>query len=140
MTSKTTTEWLAIFRAADIAAMPFHTFETLRGDPHLEAVGLVSLEEHPVEGTTAAIRSSISFDRSYPPMRAPSQARGSETRSILQEMGYPRQKSMRCFPPARRSSIGRMDEPTTTPQFLNPGAKGRRHFGATSRLAAHNNS
>ena len=44
LTSKTTTEWLAIFRAADIAAMPCHTLETLRGDPHLEAVGLVSLE------------------------------------------------------------------------------------------------
>ena len=89
LTSKTTTEWLAIFRAADIAAMPCHTLETLRGDPQLEAVGLVSLEEHPVEGTTAAIRSSISFDRSYPSMRAPSQPRGWETRSILQEMGYP---------------------------------------------------
>jgi crotonobetainyl-CoA:carnitine CoA-transferase CaiB-like acyl-CoA transferase len=89
LTSKTTTEWLAIFRAVDIAAMPCHTLKTLRGDPHLEAVGLVSLEEHPIEGTTAAIRSSISFDRSYPSMRAPSQARGWETRSILQEMGYP---------------------------------------------------
>jgi crotonobetainyl-CoA:carnitine CoA-transferase CaiB-like acyl-CoA transferase len=85
---KTTREWLEVFRQADIAAMPCHTLESLRSDPHLEAVGLVGMESHPTEGTTAAIRSTMSFDRAYLPIRSPSQPKGWETVCILTELGY----------------------------------------------------
>ena len=88
LTGKTTAEWLAIFQTADIAAMPCHTLETLRHDPHLEAVGLVTFEQHPSEGRTAAIRSSIRFDGDFPASGAPAQSRGQDTRAILRELGY----------------------------------------------------
>jgi crotonobetainyl-CoA:carnitine CoA-transferase CaiB-like acyl-CoA transferase len=88
LTSRTTAEWLAIFRAADIAAMPCHTLDTLRRDPHLEAVGLVHFEDHPSEGRTAAIRSSIRFDGETSDLRAPAQPRGAQTQEILSELGY----------------------------------------------------
>jgi crotonobetainyl-CoA:carnitine CoA-transferase CaiB-like acyl-CoA transferase len=88
LTSKTTQQWLAIFQGVDIAAMPCHTLETLRHDPHLEAVGLVTFEQHPTEGRTAAIRSSIRFDGDFPQRGAPAQPRGQETRAILEELGY----------------------------------------------------
>lgn len=87
LTNKTTEEWLAILRAADIASKPCHTLESLQRDPHLEAVGLVQFEEHPTEGKTAAIRSTISFDDTYPSPRSPSQPRGWETREVLAEIG-----------------------------------------------------
>lgn len=87
LTDKTTSEWLDVFRAADIAAMPCHTLETLPQDPHLTAVGLVSFEDHPVEGRAAAIRSTIRFDGSYPALRAPSQPRGADTGALLAELG-----------------------------------------------------
>ena len=87
LSSRTTAEWLTIFQAADIAAMPCHTLETLRADPHLAAVDLVTSEEHPVEGAATAIRSTIRFDENYPPLREPAQPRGAQTRDILGELG-----------------------------------------------------
>jgi crotonobetainyl-CoA:carnitine CoA-transferase CaiB-like acyl-CoA transferase len=88
LTSKTTAEWLDVLRAADIAAQPCHTLESLQRDPHLKAVGLIQFEEHPTEGKTAAIRPTVQFDGAYPSRRAPSQPRGSDTREILMEIGY----------------------------------------------------
>jgi crotonobetainyl-CoA:carnitine CoA-transferase CaiB-like acyl-CoA transferase len=88
LTGKTTAEWLAVFQAADIAAMPCHTLATLRHDPHLDAVGLVVADEHPTEGRTFAIRSSIRVDGAYTPLGAPAQPRGHDTRAVLEELGY----------------------------------------------------
>lgn len=88
LTQKTTAEWLEIFRAADLAAMPCHTLETLQADPHLEAVGLIQWEQHPTEGKAAAIGPTIRVDGAYPPARSCSQPRGYETRAILEELGF----------------------------------------------------
>jgi crotonobetainyl-CoA:carnitine CoA-transferase CaiB-like acyl-CoA transferase len=88
LTSRTTAQWLEILLAADIAAQPCHTLETLPHDPHLEAVGLIKYEEHPTEGRTAAIRASIRIDDATLPRRAPAQPRGADTRALLTEVGY----------------------------------------------------
>jgi crotonobetainyl-CoA:carnitine CoA-transferase CaiB-like acyl-CoA transferase len=87
LSGKTTAEWLAVFQAADIAAMPCHTLATLGTDPHLEAVGLVTREQHPTEGGVSAVRSTIRCDEAYPPLGGPAQPRGWETRSVLEEIG-----------------------------------------------------
>ena len=88
LTSKTTAEWLDVLRAADIAVQPCHTLESLQRDPHLQAVGLIRFEEHPTEGKSAAIRSTIRFDQAYPSLRTPSQPHGWDTREVLREIGY----------------------------------------------------
>ncbi|RZA13582.1 MAG: CoA transferase, partial [Proteobacteria bacterium] len=88
LTSRTTEQWLEILRAADIAVQPCHTLESLPKDKHLEAVGLISFEDHPTEGRTAAIRSSIRFGDDYPSRRAPAQPRGADTHALLMELGY----------------------------------------------------
>ncbi len=88
LTHRNTAEWLELLRAADIAVQPCNTLETLPLDPHLQAVGLIRPEDHPTEGKTAAIRSTIRFGDDYPPRRTPSQPRGWETRAVLQEAGY----------------------------------------------------
>jgi crotonobetainyl-CoA:carnitine CoA-transferase CaiB-like acyl-CoA transferase len=88
LTGRSTTEWLDVLRAADIAVQPCHTLASLRHDPHLEAVGLIRFEDHPTEGKTAAIRSTIRFDDGYPSMREPSQPRGWDTQAVLGEAGY----------------------------------------------------
>lgn len=87
LTGKTTAEWLAILQAADLAAMPCHTLETLRRDPHLEAVGLVVADQHPTEGRASAIRSSIRVDGACCPPGPSAEPRGSSTRAILEELG-----------------------------------------------------
>jgi crotonobetainyl-CoA:carnitine CoA-transferase CaiB-like acyl-CoA transferase len=88
LTNRTTAEWLAVFAAADIAAKPCHTLDTLPHDPHLTSVGLIAFEQHPTEGRCAALRSSIRFDDAYPPRGAPAQPRGWETEKVLREIGY----------------------------------------------------
>ena len=87
-TERTTAEGLEIFRAADIAAMPCHTIESLQHDPHLAAVELVRYEDHPIEGRAAAIRSTIRVDGNTAPLRTPSEARGWSTWAVLQQLGY----------------------------------------------------
>lgn len=88
LTGKTTKEWVALMRSVDIAVQPCNTLESLPEDEHLQAVGLVSTEQHPTEGKVAAIRTTIRFDDSYPPLRSPSQPKGWETRSVLLDAGY----------------------------------------------------
>lgn len=85
---RTSNEWLAVFRAADLAAMPIHSIESLSEDPHLTAVNLISHEQHPTEGRTAVLRSSIRADDGYLPTRSPSAPRGWDTRAILEELGF----------------------------------------------------
>lgn len=88
LSDKTTVEWLSIFQAADIAAMPCHTLATLRSDPHIQAVGLISSEMHPTEGNIAVIRSTIRGEDGYAPARGYAQPKGWETHHILDEIGF----------------------------------------------------
>jgi crotonobetainyl-CoA:carnitine CoA-transferase CaiB-like acyl-CoA transferase len=85
---KTTAEWLKIFRMADIASMPCHTLESLRQDPHLNAIGFFLNEDHPIEGQTIALRSALHADNTHPPVGSPAQPKGWETRRILEDLGY----------------------------------------------------
>jgi len=47
---RTTAEWLEIFDATDVPAMPFQTLDDLMHDPHLRDIGFFKLIEHPTEG------------------------------------------------------------------------------------------
>ncbi len=86
--SKTTEEWLKVFREVDLPAMPCHTLETLTEDEHLNAVKLIDFENHPTEGKTAVIRSTIQVDGQYPSARSAAVPCGWDTNEILSELGY----------------------------------------------------
>jgi crotonobetainyl-CoA:carnitine CoA-transferase CaiB-like acyl-CoA transferase len=86
--NKTTEDWLTVFRAADLPAMPCHTLETLTDDPHLKAVELLNFENHPTEGKTAVIRSTIQVDGVYPSARSCAVPNGWDSVEILEELGY----------------------------------------------------
>ncbi|MEA5461484.1 CoA transferase [Arcicella sp. LKC2W] len=88
LNSKTTEEWLKIFRKVDLPAMPCHTLETLTQDPHLKAVELINFENHPTEGKTAVIRSTIQVDGVYPSARSSAAPCGWDTKAILHDLGY----------------------------------------------------
>lgn len=88
LTSRTTAHWLEIFRAADLAAMPCHTLETLPSDPHLQAVGLISHEDHPTEGRIAVIRSSLRVDGQDVPTRTAAAPCGWDTRNVLADLEF----------------------------------------------------
>jgi crotonobetainyl-CoA:carnitine CoA-transferase CaiB-like acyl-CoA transferase len=86
--NKTTEAWLAIFRAADLPAMPCHTLQTLTNDPHLKAVQLIDFENHPTEGKIAVIRSTIQVNGHYASARSMAVPRGWDTRDLLETLGY----------------------------------------------------
>jgi crotonobetainyl-CoA:carnitine CoA-transferase CaiB-like acyl-CoA transferase len=86
--NKTTEQWLQIFNEADLPAMPCHTLQTLPGDQHLKAVGLMQFENHPTEGKTVAIRSTINVDGNYSPVRSTAAPRGWDTNDILSNLGF----------------------------------------------------
>jgi crotonobetainyl-CoA:carnitine CoA-transferase CaiB-like acyl-CoA transferase len=88
LTQKTTAEWLEVFGAADIASKPCHTLETLRKDPHLNAVKLFVGDSHPTEGKTVAIRSPIRVDEGVMAMPDFAQPKGWETRQVLADLAY----------------------------------------------------
>jgi crotonobetainyl-CoA:carnitine CoA-transferase CaiB-like acyl-CoA transferase len=60
----------------------------LTGDPHLKAVGLLGFENHPTEGKTAVIRSTINIDGKYPSARSTAAPCGWDTDEILSELGF----------------------------------------------------
>jgi crotonobetainyl-CoA:carnitine CoA-transferase CaiB-like acyl-CoA transferase len=88
LTTRTTSEWLTIFRAADIAAMPCNDIEALQRDPHLQAVGLFGREDHPTEGETVTLRSSIVVDNAHLQARDYTQPRGWESASVAADLGF----------------------------------------------------
>jgi crotonobetainyl-CoA:carnitine CoA-transferase CaiB-like acyl-CoA transferase len=88
LTDRSTAEWLEIFRAADLAAMPCHTLDSLPNDPHLCAVGLITQEEHPTEGRISVIRTSLLVDGDNVPTRSPAAPSGWDTRAVLDELGF----------------------------------------------------
>jgi crotonobetainyl-CoA:carnitine CoA-transferase CaiB-like acyl-CoA transferase len=88
LTERTTAEWLALFHAADIAAMPCHTIESLREDEHLNAVGMFQTDAHPTEGEIVALRGSVSFDGVASVTPGFAQPLGWENRAVLAELGF----------------------------------------------------
>jgi crotonobetainyl-CoA:carnitine CoA-transferase CaiB-like acyl-CoA transferase len=86
--NKTTEEWLKIFREVDLPAMPCHTLQTLPEDEHLKAVGLLQFENHPTEGKTVAIRSTIKVDGDYSPVNSTAVPKGWNTNEILNDLGF----------------------------------------------------
>ncbi len=88
LTSRTTAEWLQIFRNADIAASACHDINSLRNDPHLQAVELFGREQHPTEGETISLRTSIIVDREHQFTRGMSQPKGWESAAVAADIGY----------------------------------------------------
>ena len=87
-TGRTTAAWLVILNAADVPAMQCHSLDTLLQDPHLAAVGLVDVRDHPAEGRVRTIRPTVIEDGVIPEGRAVAPALGADSRSVLAGMGF----------------------------------------------------
>ncbi|MFK7944270.1 MAG: CaiB/BaiF CoA transferase family protein [Paracoccaceae bacterium] len=86
MPTKTTAEWLALFKEADIPCGPVNTMESLLEDPHLTASGVFQGHEHPTEGPLRFLRHPVQWDMpEMPEVHAP--VNGEQTREILGDAG-----------------------------------------------------
>jgi crotonobetainyl-CoA:carnitine CoA-transferase CaiB-like acyl-CoA transferase len=83
MPLKTTREWLADLKAADIPAYVVNSLDDLFDDPHLNAVGMFEEREHPTEGRLKVARFPVKFSKSPASIRRLAPRLGEHTAEIL---------------------------------------------------------
>ncbi|MDH2239459.1 CoA transferase [Pigmentiphaga sp. GD03639] len=83
-----TAEWLDKLLAADIAAMPIHTLESIQDDPHLKDEGFFVDSRHPTEGLIRTMNVPTDWSRSVPEHRRHAPSLGEHSEEILKELGY----------------------------------------------------
>lgn len=84
---RTTAEWLELLRRAEIPSGPVNSFDDLRGDPQLQAIGFFRPYEHPSEGSIEMPDTAFRFDRQSLPVRHHQPRLGEQGREILREAG-----------------------------------------------------
>jgi crotonobetainyl-CoA:carnitine CoA-transferase CaiB-like acyl-CoA transferase len=84
--TRTTQQWLDIFREASIPAMAVREISTIRDDPHLQEVGFFALREHPTEGKYYEMRSPVKFGAVPTEQLQPAPALGQHTEEVKAEV------------------------------------------------------
>lgn len=84
---RTTSEWIALCRIADVPAMPVYSLADVMNDPHVEETGLMQHVHHPTEGALRQVGIPISFARTPGTVRALAPRLGEHTRLVLAECG-----------------------------------------------------
>lgn len=86
--SRPTAEWLALCERLDIPVTAFSTLEDLPAHPHLEAVGMFPVSEHPTEGRLRQARPPARFAATPAAVRRHAPRLGEHTAEVLSELGY----------------------------------------------------
>lgn len=91
MPAKTTDEWLALFREADIPCGAVNTMESLLEDPQIVETEVFQSQEHPTEGPLRFMRHPLAFDMPSQP-ETPAPGLGEHTSEVLEEAGMSQQE------------------------------------------------
>ena len=86
--AKTTAEWLAILKDADIPSGPVNGLDDLFAEPHLKAVRLFEDYEHPSEGRMRQVRSPFRVPTLDSDPDRPAPNVGDSTLAVLDEAGF----------------------------------------------------
>ncbi len=89
MPARTSKEWLTVLEAADIPVMPMNTPEDLFDDPHLNAVGMFPVVDHPTEGKLRHIKVPVSFSKTPGGYYRHPERLGKGTAEVLADVGFP---------------------------------------------------
>jgi len=84
----TTEEWVAFCDRVSIPCMPVMDLDDLPDDPHLQATGFFSTEEHPTEGRYRTVRRPVSYSGSEFRIRRHAPRLGQDTAEVLREAGF----------------------------------------------------
>lgn len=84
---RTTADWVAFCDEADIPCIPVLMVEQIADDPHVRAVDLMPICEHPSEGLYYAIRQPIRFGAAPYVLRRHAPGFGEHTAEVLAEVG-----------------------------------------------------
>jgi crotonobetainyl-CoA:carnitine CoA-transferase CaiB-like acyl-CoA transferase len=99
---RSTAEWVEFCDRVSIPCMPVLGLEDLPADPHLRAVGLFSVAEHPSEGKYRAVRMPVGFSAAPFRIRRHAPRLGEHTAEVLAEAGMSREEIARVTAGARQ--------------------------------------
>lgn len=97
---RTTAEWVAFCDRVSIPCMPVLGLEELPEDPHLAAVEMFWIGEHPTEGRYRVVRSPVSFGAAPFRIRRHAPRLGEHTHEVLAEAGFSEAEIARLVAPA----------------------------------------
>ncbi|MEY2928269.1 MAG: hypothetical protein RL367_2746 [Pseudomonadota bacterium] len=87
MPGKTTAEWIAILKDADIPVTPLHTLESIMDDPHLQATRYFQPFDHPSEGTLVQTGLPSRWSKTRRDGQRPAPRLGEQSAEILRQAG-----------------------------------------------------
>jgi crotonobetainyl-CoA:carnitine CoA-transferase CaiB-like acyl-CoA transferase len=102
MRSRTTAEWIALLRPADIPCGPAANLQDLLTDPYLQETGYFQHAQHPVEGDVTLLSPPAWFSRTPPTTRRLWPTLGQHTREVLEEAGFSAQEIAAICPEAAK--------------------------------------
>ena len=85
--SRSTAQWLALFKDINVPAMAVNSVGDLIQDPHLQAVGLFRQREHPTEGAYLEVRQPVRFGGCTLPELRHAPGLGQHSDDLLRELG-----------------------------------------------------
>ena len=88
MQSRTSAQWLETLEAADIPVMAMNTPEDLFDCPHLNAVGMFPVVDHPTEGRLRHLKVPVHFSKTPGGYYRHPERIGQSTHSVLAQLGY----------------------------------------------------
>jgi crotonobetainyl-CoA:carnitine CoA-transferase CaiB-like acyl-CoA transferase len=86
--TRTTAEWEALFLQIDVPHASFAKLTEIAEQPHLKAVGLFPVVDHPTEGKLRQARPPARFSASPAEVRRLAPRLGEHTREVLRETGF----------------------------------------------------
>jgi len=98
---RTTGEWVEFCDRVGIPCMPVLELQDLPKDPHVKAVGLFNLADHPTEGRYLTVRSPVSFSNAPFCITRHAPRHGEHTTEVLREAGLSSEQIDRILTIAR---------------------------------------
>ena len=88
MATKTTEQWLALFKPTNVPHMVMNTLDGVIDDPHLVKSGFWQMFEHPSEGNIRMASPPINFSKTPSSIRSLPPRLGEHSVEVLKDIGY----------------------------------------------------
>ncbi len=85
--TKTTDEWLALLRKAEIPCTEINSIDDLMHDPHLEKVGFFAVMDHPTEGMVRYTNQPVQMSATPPAITKHAPCLGQNSIEVMKEVG-----------------------------------------------------
>ena len=90
--TRTRDEWVAEARNLDVCLSPVLDLSEVETDPQIQARHMIHEQKHPVCGKVKGIGIPLKFSATPSEPAWPSPALGEDTKSIMEEIGYPQEE------------------------------------------------